>query len=84
MKSYLAHDKCSGTVYGGGRAACLQWAFDQINANQGAVINILLVRHKTPGRVIAEVDKNGGRWIFGGRVVSVAQLNKLLKRVDHG
>lgn len=27
MKSYLAHDKKSYQVYGGGCIACLRWAF---------------------------------------------------------
>nr|CAA6811341.1 MAG: Unknown protein [uncultured Thiotrichaceae bacterium] len=84
MKSYLAHDKCSGSVHGGSRTTCLRWAFNQIKINQGAVVNILLIRHKAPGRVIAEVDKDGGRWIFGGRAISITQVSKLLKRVHHG
>ena len=84
MKSYIAHDKLSGAVYGGGRTACLHWAFNRVKQQQSAVINILITRHKSPARVIAEVDKDGGRWIFGGRTVSATQLNKLLGRVLHG
>ncbi len=47
------------------------------------VVNILIVRHKAPARVIAEVTAEGGVWVFGGRTVSGTQLDKLLRRVSH-
>ena len=84
MKSYLAHDKTSGAVYGGGRTACLQWAFKRIQNQQSAVINILVARHKAPARVIAEIDRHGGHWVFGGRVISGKRLSDLIRRVNHG
>ncbi len=37
MKSYIAHDKCTGAVYGGGRAACLHWAFEHVKHYQQSV-----------------------------------------------
>ncbi len=64
MKSYIAHDKCSGAVYGGGRTACLHWAFEHVKQSPRSAVNILIVRHKAPARIIAEVAAEGGFWVF--------------------
>jgi len=84
MISYLAHDKASGLIKEGGLNACLQWAFNRIAKSPASVIAIIKARPAEDGRIIAEVDKAGGRWVFGGRHVPKREVTKLTKRAAHG
>lgn len=84
MISYLAHDKASGLTKEGGRNACLRWAFDQVTKHPESVISIIKTRPGEDARVIAEIDKTGGRWVFGGRYVPKREVSKLTRRAAHG
>lgn len=83
-KTYIAHDKTSGITYGGGLSACTAWAFDRVKKTPKSIIAIIRARPSEDGLVVAEIDVNGGRWIFGGRYVSKRELSKLAKRVANG
>lgn len=84
MISYLAHDKASGQVSEGGLNACLRWTFARTENNSESVIAIIKARPGEDARVIAEVDKTGLRWIFGGRFVPKREVSKLTRRAAHG
>lgn len=84
MISYLAHDKASGMTQEGGLNACLHWAFASVAKYPESVIAIIKARPAEDGRIIAEVDKIGGRWVFGGRYVPKREVSKLTKRAAHG
>lgn len=83
-KTYIAHDKASGITYSGGLSACTAWAFDRVKKTHKSIIAIIRARPSEDGLVVAEIDVNGGRWIFGGRYVSKRELSKLAKRVANG
>jgi hypothetical protein len=82
MISYLAHDKANGLIKEDGLNDCLQWAFNRVAKYPESVIAIIKARPAEDGRIIAEVDKAGGRWVFGGRYVR--EVTKLTKRAAHG
>ena len=84
MVSYLAHDKANGITKAGGLIACQQWAFNRIGKYHESIIVIIKARAGEDARVIGEVDKNGGRWIFGGRYVPKREVTKLTRRAAHG
>ncbi|MBO0611788.1 hypothetical protein [Thiothrix fructosivorans] len=83
MVSYFAQDKTSGLIMSGGLNACLQWAFNRIAKSPESVIAIIKARPAEDARVIADVDKTGGRWVFGGRYVPKREVSKLTKAA-HG
>ena len=83
-RTYLAHDKTSGAVYGGGLDACLCWSRDHLTNHSKSIIIIIRVRPSEDGRVIAELDTTSERWVFGGRYVPKREISKLVKRVAHG
>lgn len=84
MKTYLAQDKSSGLVFGGGLHACLLWSFERIKVSPDAVIAIIKCRLGEDARIIAEVDNTCGRWIFRGRSVPKREVSKLARRACHG
>lgn len=84
MLSYIAHDKSCGTVHQGGLHACLNWALSRVQNHPKAIIAILRLRPSEDGRVIAEVDNTGGRWIFGGRYLPKREVSRLTRRAAHG
>lgn len=84
MVSYFAKDKTSGLIMSGGLNACKQWAFNRIAKSPESVIAIIKARPAEYARVIGEVDKNGGRWIFRGRYVSKREMSELKKKATHG
>lgn len=84
MVSYISHDKTSGRVSGGGLNACLRWAFARAENYPESVIAIIKARPGEYARVIAEVDKTGFRWVFGGRYVPKREVSKLTRRAAHG
>jgi len=75
--SYLSHDKTSGLTKEGGLNACLQWAISRVEKHPESVIAIIKARPAEDGRVIAEVDKTGLLWVFGGRYVPKREVKKL-------
>ena len=83
MVSYFAHDKANGSIREGGLNACLHWAFNRVAKYPESVIAIIKTRPAEDGRIIAEVDKVGGRWVFGGRYVPKREVSKLTKRAAH-
>lgn len=83
-KTYLAACKASGAVYSGGLNACLNWSVNRLLTYPKSIIIIIRVRPSEDGRVIAELDATGGRWVFGGRYVPKREISKLVKRVVHG
>lgn len=84
MVSHIAHDKSTGATNEGGLSACLRWAFSRVAEHPESVINIIKTRPGEDARIIAEVDKTGGRWIFGGRYVPKREVSKLVRRAAHG
>ncbi len=84
MMSYIAHDTTSGMVSGGGLSTCLCWAFDRCAKKPESVVTIIKSRPGEDARVIAEVDKTGGRWIFGGRYIPRREVSKLTRRAASG
>lgn len=84
MVSYLSHCKTSGLIHTGGINACLGWAFQRVAEHPGSVISIIKIRPGEDGRIIAEVDKAGGRWVFGGRYIPKREVSKLARRAAHG
>lgn len=84
MQTYLAHAKSSGKVWQGGLNACTSQAFRHVEGYPKAVITIIKLRPGEPARVIAEIDENGGRWIFGGRTLSRQQISKLTRGCENG
>lgn len=84
MKAYIAHDKTSGLTKEGGLHACLHWGFSRVKKHPESVIAILKIRPGEDGHIIAEVDKTGGRWIFGGRYISKREVAKLARRAVYG
>lgn len=84
MVSYLAHDKASGLAHDGGLSACLRWSVARVESNQSSIIAIIKARPGEDARVIAEADKSGLRWVFGGRYVPKREVSKLTRRADHG
>lgn len=84
MKTYLAQDKSSGLVFGGGLHACLLWSFERIKVSQDTVIVIIKCRLGEDAKIIAEVDNTGGRWIFRGRSVPKREVSKLARRACNG
>lgn len=84
MVSYFAQDKTSGLIMSGGLNTCLHWAFNCVAKYPESVIAIIKARPAEDGRIIAEVDKAGGRWVFGGRYVPKREVSKLTRRAAHG
>jgi hypothetical protein len=84
MVSYLAHCKTSGLIHSGGLNACLQWAFNRVAKSPESVIAIIKARPAEDARIIADIDKTGGRWVFGGRYVPKREVSKLARRAAHG
>ena len=83
-KTYLAQCKISGVVRGGGLNDCLCWSRNHLANHSKSVIILIRVRPSEDGRVIAELDATGGRWVFGGRYVPKREISKLVRRVAHG
>lgn len=83
-KTYLAVCKTSGAVFSGGLSACLQWVQNHLASHPKSIVIVIRVRPSEDGRVIAEFDDTGGRWIFGGRYVPKREISKLVRRVAHG
>ena len=80
MKSYLAHDKKSGLVFAGGLQMVTKWAGERIETAPKAIIAIIQCRPSEGGRVIAEIDIDGGRIIEQGRRLSSSGVSKLSAR----
>lgn len=83
-KTYIAQDKTSGVSIGGGLNACLQWANNRVSQCPKSVVIIIRARPNEDGKVIAEVDSDGGRWLFDGRYIPKREVSKLIRRLANG
>lgn len=79
--TYLAQDKANGITMAGGLSACLLWAVCRIAKHPKSIVVVIRVRPAEDGKVIAEVDNNGGRWLFDGRYIPKRDITKMVKQV---
>ena len=80
-KTYIAQDKTSGVSIVGGLNACLQWANNRVAQHPKSNVIIIRVRPSEDGKIIAEVDNNGERWLFDGRYIPKRDITKMVKQV---
>jgi hypothetical protein len=80
-KTYLAQDKANGITMVGGLSACLSWAAYRVAQHPKSNVIIIRVRPSEDGKIIAEVDNNGGRWLFDGRYIPKRDITKMVKQV---
>ena len=82
-KTYIAQDKTSGVSIGGGLNACLLWANSRVAQCPKSVVIIIRVRPSEDGKIIMEVDSNGGRWLFDGRYIKKRDISKMIRSISN-